>query len=589
MSFSLAYCPSDALREILSFVDGLKILKLRLCGDSRLNQKLSGAVERFSCQLGFDLSKTSSPPLDLSHFRQITALSVELLERRYEATAPLVLRVAQGRILRYLRLKYRESLLIQFDDLPSPVPDEEVNHPPKEQTPPRNPFLDLFEALPNLHTLDLDQQNQLDPSHLPRGLVSCVLRMYKGFVHRSDLLYGGLPPNLESLTIIGSVFSSPLPPTLAEYNIPTGVLTTGMLNSSVPRSLKSLQGYLVEQNASEILALLPPSITSLFLDGHNQLSLEEALLLPGSLEKTNLELKSRALVDAEIIQKLPVGLFYRQCQQHPIPGHLVKFAHVDTTTISLLGPLDGCKLPSRLFSLTADVDASYGHAFPDTLNSLIITNLLCLEPLLDLPSSLRSLKIDKVSARLQPEISVFMVSWFARLPRKMISLVVREGIYLPSLSDSHLSGLPQSLATLHLPLAEVQDLSIFSALPPKIQNLDLVLTPPPDGAWKPVCSFEHLHQLTSLRLTAMQQCVGFGDYLLAHLPRKLESISWKSHVTSEEDVISANALMHLPPSLIFLSMPFVQVTPIEARKFDHIPKDVYLGGEQTKWLEMRKS
>lgn len=591
----------DSLSVVTDLLQGQDVLRLWLTGDSLLQTKLSnGGVTTLSFARPID----SSAALDISMFHRLSSFDLSF-NTLYEDEADFALKLGQGSQLLHLSLPFQKSLLLVNNALAQgflPKIRSLVvgNHLPILGG---VTLLLAFAKLPHLESFKLSWPPQhFNPSCLPRTLTECCLRHIPSIDWQEEAEFGGLPPQLTSLEL--SFDGTPeRPPTLPKRALPdslthfvyisdnyNAILTLKDIEG-LPKSLRDLRFSWFEGPIRDLAPALPPSLAFLSLVVENsRISVPTAKLFPSTLTYCPFELKNGD-VSKENIEGIPPAFIRSYCSQNRIPCTLLPGLPSSVRSVMASGPLQGLKLPIHLRSLDIRyMDDSFENAFPETLRELNVDLEDSIAPLKTLPASLKFLRLQSFSSGVLERPGA-VDELFGSLPKGLTTFIYDYLVPLPGFSRAHLEMMPcKNLQTLTLKLVELQDMTIWSSAPTYIKRLSISTAARVKLDQNPVCEFESLRHLHSLQLEIGGPAEGFGDYLLTHLPPNIVELDYKVRAP-EKDCISGSALMNLPRSLERLSMPPVDATDEEIRKFEHLPSGIRADGIalRDEWDHIRSS
>ena len=439
----------------------------------------------------------------------------------------------------------------------------------------------IFKGLPKLESLRLVDSPTVFFQALPRTLKSLEFDFHHDSLWQTDLPYGGLPPLLETLVLSCQTFGSlpdiPMPPTLTAFSSKASFTRPSFL-ALLPASITSLQLMVWNGELKKVLQCLPASLTLLkVLNERQPITMELAMLLPRSIELTNLFVSRTTEIPFELFGTLSRPIIRGLCRHHShskgITSSQLRFIPHFVDNIAIQGPLDH-SLPETLTDLRIDsMDASYAqYAFPKTLKSLTLDNLGDLKPLKRLPSTLSRLVIQSFSTAFLEANTAFPMVLFSTLPRHLFELHIWDWDSNWTISGLDFSILPKRLLQLTLLDLNLEDLSGWSALPKYIQHLYIGVDSLENTDSGTYFNLKRLSHLTALTIDMAAPCPGFGNYLMSQLPPNIDSVRYNNTGDARDDV-SIEALSDLPPTLTSLSFPSSTVSVHSSNTLKHTPKN----------------
>lgn len=502
---SLSNLPVEVFNTITLELDGRHIILLRLTGDINLNRRLSrGGVTRF------DFDRTFSHPycLCLTPFENLSELCLKNTLRGPDLSKTLTF--SPGSInarLRRISWPFYNSFTLFSTLLASGEHDfsgiEELELSADSQQPAEH-LGEKLSKLKKLRTLSIDSLNDFHPAHLPRTITKCFIECEKVFwSDRSP--YSGLPPLLEDLkvhTFVLSKFTTPLPPNLTSLSITSGIFSQQMDIADMarlPPGLTSLNVPINEDNLSEILSALPPSLTHLIFDDAPTISVDDLKRLPRSLTHTNLTLRDTEL-DASNVVFFPPSL-NTLCCERGVDAALAGLLPRSLTKLTVFGPLVG-ELPPTLKTLElSPLDDSFKQL--PSLTSLVVDEIQDGTALWHLPSTLTEL--------IMTSRNTVSSGFFRALPRNLRSFEFFADLAGNNQYVEHqdLQGLPPSLSNICFYSMRFKSAPDWSNLPKHLQFVAINATIDSDPnftlseapTFKNHCHLERLslHLTTDLR------------------------------------------------------------------------------------------
>lgn len=508
--------PPETLSLIVGFLDGVTLNKLYFTGNKLLRAKLLNErcvmrlymPREWLCDGSFRIYRR------LPHLR-VLDIDGEHFQPLRQLGSPMTPNLPH---LVELRLPFARSIQIFFTDL----------FPPRHHVTATKTEFDVAAAFPKLELLELDSYGSHSAVEVLIPVLPNSLRLLT--IHgRSfdEICLTSLPTSLESLTlnhrvlapVPGSVnwpehlHTLHLPSSLWERlpnNFPSSITSLSLnslgINNHTARVDAPLAAHLIHANLNS--SPDPLAVLRLFEDSDLK-----------SLEMTSAPYTNDPLITSELqfpakLTSLRIALNDGPRLYRYLPKTLTDLYIVTSTK----WPLYMCikSLPRNLknFVVQAPTQCSVPVAhlefLPDTLEVCPMVESEKLDGMhfKDLPRALKSLSIGNTSRRI-----TMTAQYIGDLPRTLTSLTIDSDAI--GLSNLALKALPQTLLHFrHFRRLEF-DGSGIAFLPPNLRTLILPLS------------------------------VGFGDFMIAKLPRRLEVLQlWGC-----SDSLSGASFRHLPPGL----------------------------------------
>lgn len=527
--FPLCRVPTDVLREIVKYWDGVDLSMLYCCGNKALAKMLQSPRVVLKFDLSLSSKHTRKWPTIISYYKN-------LRELRVKGTFPTHFEDIFG------FPKSLEVVEFEFWEAEScfAVPDLFWRGSSPANVKPMDPvFADMATLLPRLQHLTLEGSNSVSDyfiSTLPRTLQTLHLKgpqfSYGPLITEKCLDL--LPPSLTSLRLLAPFISEKthvlrLPRTLTSLEL-SGSRIAGEATEGLPPHLISLILPDNETMKAADLAKLPKNLKLLHLTRNEDTTLVKAENLPPNLEElviwrfvsrylpttgvdvslfveklprtlTSLKIQNASRWNAECMVVLPSNL--KHLTLHRVKdGMLSKDSFtkfLPKTLLSLALFCEGSLISGECFrglprgllmlelSTSGSIEDHHVANLPKNLTKLDLSHDLELtnECVSDLPRSLKKLylrhntRINGSSARDLPEsLEILVLSscrsfeseHFKELPRSLTSLAIRKA---KDIYGSHLADLPRGLRYLDIYSASVFAPQYLHDLPVHIRHISL--------------------------------------------------------------------------------------------------------------------